>query len=146
MPPIDLEATRRRQRAGVVSRRVGWLLLPFVLASTTLYYAVGDGLLVTWIATIGVISLSTLHTVLSFYVYGIVRPRMTVRVLHVYLGYALFVLVVVSQTNLEHEPLHTVLTALMYAAIVGHVVLAARVSLQRRSAHATLARTAAAPS
>jgi hypothetical protein len=141
MLKIDLEATRRRQRAGVTGRRIGWLLLPFVLTSTTLYYTVGNEVLVTWIATIAVIALSTVHAAVSFYVFGLVRPRLTVRVFHVYLGYALFLLIVASQTNLHREPLHTVLTALMYAAIVGHVVLATRTSLHRRMAHATLRRS-----
>ena len=70
-----------------------------------------------------VVGLNTCHLALSVYVFGFVRPRRTLKVFHIYFGYALGVVIWASQTNLDNEPLHTYLTALMFAGIAVHLLL-----------------------
>lgn len=126
-------ALRRRQRAGVLGRRVGWVLLPAVAASTSLHY-IGAPRPVTAALVTLVVVLNTVHIGLSVYVFGLVRPRRTWKVVHIYFGYVLGVLIWASQTNLDREPLHTWLTVLMALGIVVHLMLAARCATRRRAA------------
>lgn len=126
-------ALRRRQRAGVLGRRVGWVLLPVVVASTALHYVDRYDAL-TRLLVVAVVLLNTLHLGLSVYVFGLVRPRRTWKVFHIYFGYVVGVLIWASQTNLDREPLHTWLTVLMALGIAVHLALAARCAAQRRAA------------
>ena len=80
------------------------------------------------------VALNTTHLALSVYVFGLVRPRRTLKVFHIYFGYALGVVIWASQTNLDNEPLHTYLTILMFAGIAGHLVLGMRYAARRRAA------------
>ena len=130
-----IRALRRRQRAGALSRKVGWVLLPATVAATLVHYAGGDerhG----WamLLVVAVVTLNTVHIGLSVYVFGFVRPRRTLKVFHVYFGYALGIVIWASQTNLDNEPLHTWLTILMFAGIAVHLVLGARYAALRRAA------------
>lgn len=127
-------ALRRRQRAGAVNRRVGWVLLPVTVAATAVHYLPWDRSLLAGILVAFVVGLSTIHLALSVYVFGLVRPRRTLKVFHIYFGYALGVVIWASQTNLDNEPLHTYLTILMFLGIVVHIVLCTRYVARRRAA------------
>jgi hypothetical protein len=127
-------ALRRRQRAGAANRRVGWVLLPVMVAATAVHYLSGDHAALAAVLVALVVGLNTLHLVLSVYVFGLVRPRRTLKVFHIYFGYALGVVIWVSQTNLDNEPLHTWLTILMFAGIAVHLVLGMRYAARRRAA------------
>jgi hypothetical protein len=131
----SIVALRRRQRAGVISRRVGWVLLPTMVAATATHYLAGDEYGV-WAAllVVAVVSLNTVHIGLSFYVFGLVRPRRTLKVFHIYFGYALGLVIWASQTNLDNEPLHTYLTVVMFLGIGVHLLLGARYAARRRAA------------
>jgi hypothetical protein len=133
----SLVALRRRQRAGAINRRIGWVLLPVMIAATTVHYLpAGDSLLAA-LLVVGVVVLNTSHLGLSVYVFGFVRPRRTLKVFHIYFGYALGIVIWASQTNLDNEPLHTYLTILMALGIVGHLLLAVRYAARRRAAQHT---------
>ena len=134
-PHPAVRALRRRQRAGVLGRRVGWVLLPLVVLSTLAHYA-GGAAIEPWVPALvaAVAVLNTVHLALAVYVFGLVAPRRSLKVLHIYLGYLLGALIWASQTNLDREPLHTWLTVVMFAAIGAHLVLAARYAAQRRVA------------
>ena len=80
------------------------------------------------------VEIDSVHLALSVYVFGLVRPRRTLKVFHIYFGYALGLVIWASQTNLRNEPLHTYLTIAMFAGIVVHVVLATRYAARRRAA------------
>ena len=127
-------ALRRRQRAGAVNRRVGWVLLPVMIAATAVHYLPGERTLLAAALVVLVVGLNTTHLALSVYVFGFVRPRRTLKVFHIYFGYALGLVIWASQTNLHNEPLHTYLTIAMFAGIVVHVVLATRYAARRRAA------------
>ena len=130
----DLRALRRRQRAGAVNRRVGWVLLPVMVAATVMHYLDVGSAIVAFILLVLVIGLNTCHLALSVYVFGFVRPRRTLKVFHIYFGYALGVVIWASQTNRDNEPVHAYLTILMFAGIAVHVLLATRYATRRRAA------------
>ena len=127
-------ALRRRQRAGAFNRRVGWVLLPVMVAATAVHYLPGDRSLLAGVLVGLVVGLNTVHLALSVYVFGLVRPRRTLKVFHIYFGYALGVLIWASQTNLHNEPMHTYLTILMFLGIGVHLALATRYAARRRAA------------
>ena len=130
----SIVALLRRQRAGAVNRRVGWVLLPVMIAATAVHYTLDDQRALAWILVTLVVGLNTVHLALSFYVFGLVRPRRTLKVFHIYFGYALGLVIWASQTNLDREPLHTYLTILMFVGIAVHLGLATRYAARRRAA------------
>lgn len=131
----SIVALRRRQRAGAVNRRIGWVLLPTMVAATATHYLGGDAYGVwTAVLVVAVVSLNTVHLGLSFYVFGLVRPRRTLKVFHIYFGYALGLVIWASQTNLDNEPLHTYLTVVMFLGIGVHLLLGVRYAARRRAA------------
>jgi hypothetical protein len=129
---------RRRQRAGQWNRAFGWTLIPMLLVATSAYHGSEPGeplRLVADILQVGLISLTLIHAGLSLYVFGYVRPRRTLRVFHVYFGYATFVLVIASQSTISGpSDFHVVTTVLMYLAIVAHTVIGVRYQVIRRQA------------
>lgn len=127
-------ALRRRQRAGALNRRVGWVLLPVMAAATAVHYLPGGRDLLAGVLVVFVVGLNTTHLALSVYVFGLVRPRRTLKVFHIYFGYALGLVIWASQTNLDNEPLHTYLTITMFAGIAVHLLLATRYAARRRAA------------
>ncbi len=131
-------ALRRRQRAGALNRRVGWLLLPVMVAATAAHYLPGHRPVAAAVLVALVVGLNTVHLGLSVYVFGFVRPRRTLKVFHVYFGYALGLVIWASQTNLDREPLHTWLTVLMFLGIGVHLGLGMRCAARRRAAQHTL--------
>lgn len=133
-PHPSVVALRRKQRAGAINRRVGWVLLPVMVAATAVHYLVEGRSTLAGALVVSVVALNTTHLGLSVYVFGLVRPRRTLKVFHIYFGYALGVVIWASQTNLDNEPLHTYLTVLMFAGIAVHLVLAARYAARRRAA------------
>ena len=133
-PHPSVVALRRRQRAGSINRRVGWVLLPVMVAATAVHYLSDGGSTLAGVLVALVVGLNTTHLGLSVYVFGLVRPRRTLKVFHIYFGYALGVVIWASQTNLDNEPLHTYLTILMFAGIAMHLLLATRYAARRRVA------------
>jgi hypothetical protein len=136
-PPVPhpaFVALRRRQRAGAINRRVGWVLLPVMIAATVSHYLPGDRSVLAAVLVVCVVGLNTTHLALSVYVFGLVRPRRTLKVFHIYFGYALGLVIWASQTNLDNEPLHTYLTILMFLGIAGHLLLGVRYAARRRAA------------
>jgi hypothetical protein len=125
----------RRQRAGRISRALGWVTLPLLVVGNTLYYVPNEPAYVTSvILQVVFVSLMLVHAGLSLYVFGFVRPARTLRVFHIYFGYATFVIVFASQLTIGMNPLHLVLNGLMYAALAGHVAIGVRYWLARRRA------------
>jgi cytochrome b561 len=132
------EAMARRQQMGRANRVIGWLLLPVLLMATTSFrYAESssNGRFVATFFSWLLISLTFLHSGISFYVFGGVRPRPTLRVFHVYFGYLTFVLVMLSQTTINGpKTFHFVTSVLMYIAILGHTVMGSRYQVLRKRA------------
>lgn len=142
-PNADPAVTmRRRQRAGQVNRAIGWAMLPVLLLATFTYHGLADsgeaeGIVrdVAAFLSVLLVVLTFVHAGLSFYVFGYVSPRRTLRVFHVYFGYATFVLVMLSQSTINGpEPFHLVTSVLMYVAIVLHTVIGVRYQVIRSRA------------
>ena len=133
-----LEAMARRQKMGRANRLVGWLLLPVLLVATISWHFQSLSGAVRVIADIFqwlLIVLTFVHSGISFYVFGGVRPRATLRVFHVYFGYLTFVLVMISQSTINGPRiLHLSTSVLMYVAILGHTVMGLRYQVLRKRA------------
>ncbi len=113
-----------RQRAGAWNRRLGWILLPIVLTAVTMHYLgaqTGTANTVVLVLQFTFVPLWAVHTALSVYVFGWVRPALTLRVFHIWFGYAYIGLVLLSQTTFGVEPLHAIATVAMFAALATHV-------------------------
>jgi fatty acid desaturase len=99
----SLRAMNRRRRCGVINRRLGWVVLPIVVTASVLHYGLGfdQGALndVVLVLQLVFVPLVAVHAALSFYVFGWVPPSRTLRVFHVWFGYAYAVLVLASQTS-----------------------------------------------
>ena len=133
MTPSNLSIARK-QRAGQTNRKVGWVSLPLLIGTSVIYYIHGGtAQTISLVLQLLFLPLFFVHVALSLYVFGLVRPRRTLRVFHIYLGYATFVIVMVSQTTFNIEPLHSILTALMYLTIAAHIALAIRYGVARRN-------------
>ncbi len=128
----------RRQRAGRISRALGWVTLPLLIVGNTLYYVPNEAAYVASVVLqVTFVGLMLVHAGLSVYVFGYVRPARTLRVFHIYFGYATLVIVFAAQLTIGMNPLHLVLNVLMYAALAGHVAIGVRYWLARRRAVAS---------
>ncbi len=139
-------ALRRKQRLGVTNRAVSWVLLVLlVLADVTYRTSASDPVVLgdsvglsyrglAWALQIAMIVVLFLHAGLSLYVFGRVPFRRTLRVFHIYFGYALLVIVLASQTTFGWDPWHGYLTVLMYLSIAVHIALGVKFSSRRRTA------------
>jgi hypothetical protein len=132
--PLD-PGEARRQRIGVLTRRLGWALIPFVVVAVGLHYSGGDEgtlndvvLVLQWIYS----PLALVHAVASAYVYGWIPPARTLRVFHIWFGYGYLVLLLASQTTFGLEPLHAILTSLMFTCLAVHIGIGAVFARRRR--------------
>jgi hypothetical protein len=125
----------RRQRAGRFNRKLGYVSLPLLVATSVIYYIPGSTAhLVSAVCQIIFLPMFFVHVALSFYVFGLVRPRRTLRVFHIYFGYATFFIVFASQMTIHYGGwVHGSLTALMYLAIAVHIGIGLRYGMARRS-------------
>src|SRR6478609_109936 len=125
----------RRQRAGRFNRTLGYVSLPLLIATSVIYYIPGHTAhVVSAVCQILFLPMFFVHVALSFYVFGVVRPRRTLRVFHIYFGYATFVIVFASQLTIHlGGVVHGSLTALMYLAIALHIAIGLRYGMARRS-------------
>lgn len=70
------------------------------------------------------------HAAASFYLYGIPKPRNQIRVIHVYIGYGVFLFTMISQ-SIRSEPLHMITYIINWLFIVAHLALSVRFMLKR---------------
>lgn len=128
----------RRQRVGVVNRYLGWFILPLVIAAVAIHYSPG-GLhgtrhaTVIWLQIVFV-PLVFVHLAMSVYVFGLVRPTRTLRVFHIYFGYAYVLFILASQTTHGENPQHVVFTVAMFACLAVHVGIGIYYATRRREA------------
>jgi hypothetical protein len=142
-PDLDPELRRMlsRQRWGVINRRLGWVILPMVVVATAVHFGPGGPgathdprhafvVLMQWVYA----PLAAVHGGISFYVFGWVEPRRTLRVFHIWFGYAYAVLIVASQTSWAFPTAHGLLTMAMFAALTAHVAIGIHYARRRRRA------------
>jgi hypothetical protein len=134
---LDVRTAERRQRVGVFNRRLGWTILPLVLLAVSLHYLPlpGDEDLrnhLVWAIQWVFVPLVFVHLVLSWYVFGPVRPARTLRVFHVWFGYAYILFILASQTTHGRGTLHAVFTVAMFACLAVHVGIGVYYARRRR--------------
>lgn len=136
----SLRRMANRQRWGVINRRLGWVILPLVAFTTAVHF--GPGLPLpgetryTFVLSMQFVyaPLTLAHLVLTFYVFGLVRPSRTLRVFHIWFGYAYAILIVASQTSWAFPTVHGILTMLMFTALTAHVAIGVYYARRRRAA------------
>ena len=74
------------------------------------------------------------HLALSVYVFGFVRPARTLRVFHIYFGYAYLFLILASQTTHGENPQHVIFTVAMFICLAIHVGIGIFYAVRRREA------------
>ena len=133
---VAVRHAERRQRVGVVNRRLGWAILPMVLLAVALHYLPlpNEDLRnhVVWAIQWVFVPLVFVHLVLSWYVFGWVRPARTLRVFHVWFGYAYIIFILASQTTHGRGMLHAVFTVAMFSCLAVHVGIGVHYALRRR--------------
>ena len=125
----------RRQRAGRFNRKLGYVSLPLLVATSVIYYIPGSTAhIVSAVCQIVFLPMFFVHVALSFYVFGLVRPRRTLRVFHIYFGYAYLFLILASQTTHGENPQHVILTVAMFVCLAIHVGIGVFYAIRRRAA------------
>lgn len=132
--------TTRRQRAGVLNRRIGWMTVPVIGASSILHNTTnGDASrfndLITTLNWVG-IPMTLVHVALAIYVFGFFRPQPTLRVLHIWFSYLYLAFMVAAIASFRIEPLHTYLVLGMYLCLIVHVLMSMYFGWRRTGARA----------
>ena len=115
----------------VWNRRLAWVTLPMLLVSTFAVYLLPNFKTFGVIASLIFIVLLFVHSFFSVYLFGFPRFRWQIRVVHIYIGYAIFVCTFVSQSIIGFEPYHNIFYALNWIFIIAHVALSTRFMLKR---------------
>ena len=71
---------------------------------------------------------------LSLYVFGIPRFSQTEKTIHIYIGYATLLVILISQSLIGAGAIYDITTGLMYLFIVIHLILGIRSAMKRNSA------------
>ncbi|MFZ9857903.1 MAG: hypothetical protein ACO3F2_06170 [Roseiflexaceae bacterium] len=130
------EAQRgRKRKMAIGNRTLAWVIFFSLAIDTVAYYQEALGLQIdSWVhLTFSniYIMLFFIHAVASLYFYGIPKLRSHIRVVHVYIGYGVFVFTMVSQSLIGMEPIHMITYLINWGFIIAHIVLSIRFMLQR---------------
>ncbi len=71
------------------------------------------------------------HTIFGVYLFGFPKFKWQIRVVHIYVGYLLFIFTIVSQAIIGVEPYHNIAYGLMWLFLITHVSLSFRFMLKR---------------
>lgn len=118
------------------NRYLAWVTVPVVLAAFATRYIwdwrEGDlrSAYITIQTLVGILPL--VHFLISLYLFGFPRGGNAAKTWHVYIGYIVFLTIMISQSIIGMEPLYTIMTLVMYGTILVHVVLGARHALARQ--------------
>jgi hypothetical protein len=142
---VDLALRRMESRRvwGVRNRRLGWVILPLVVFATVVHFGPGQPVQGEFRYSLVLAMqfvyapMAAVHAYLSFYVFGWVRPSRTLRVFHIWFGYAYAVLILASQTSWAFPTAHGILTMLMFGALTAHVAIGVHYARRRRSSGVT---------
>lgn len=132
----QISTAKRKKSIAVWNRRLAWITLPMLLVSTFAVYAANGGWMPN-LLTFGIVTslvfivLLFVHSFFSVYLFGFPRFKWQIRVVHIYIGYGVFIFTMLSQTLIGFEPYHNIFYALNWAFIVAHVALSTRFMLKR---------------
>lgn len=112
------------------NRWLGWITVPVVVAAFATRYIwdwrEGDmrGLYITIQTLVGILPL--VHFALSLFLFGFPRGGNAAKTRHVYIGYGVFLAIMISQSLIGTGIVYDITTWAMYLLIVVHVVLGYR--------------------
>lgn len=137
VPEKSVPRTSWKKHVLVWNRRLAWVTFPTLVISTVLYYGARWGLLPITTAAGGMLSgiftlMFLVHSAFAVYLFRFPRWRPNIRILHIYLGYVVFVLTLTSQSLIGHEPWHNIFYLTNWLFVLSHVALSTRFMLQRR--------------
>lgn len=131
----SLTKTNRKKAVAIWNRRLAWVtLVVLIIMNLTVYgdyFKWADGLRIPGtISSLMFILLLLIHSFFSVYLFGFPKFRWNVRVIHIYIGYMLFVTTWISQ-SISTEPYHIIFYTLNWIFIVAHVSLSIRFAVKR---------------
>lgn len=131
----QISTAKRKKSIAVWNRRLAWITLPMLLVSTFAVYAAQGWMpnLMTFgvVTSLVFIALLLVHSFFSVYLFGFPRFKWQIRVVHIYIGYGIFIFTLLSQSLIGFEPYHNIFYALNWAFIAVHVALSTRFMLKR---------------
>jgi hypothetical protein len=128
-------ASKKKQIADL-NRKTAWITLAIFilmnLAGYGDYYKWADWLKTpSIILTIIFTFLLLIHSGFSVYLFGFPKFKFTVRVVHIYIGYFLFIFTFLSQSIIGIEPYHIIAYTLNWIFVIAHVTLSIRFAINR---------------
>lgn len=125
-----------KQSVAKWNRYLGWVTVPVLIASLITAYGMpdldpGSALNITVQSLIGILPL--IHFCMSLYVFGIPRFSKNERTIHIYIGYATLLAILISQSLFGTGMLFVVANVIMYLFIVAHLVMGVRSAMARRN-------------
>lgn len=127
----------RKKTIAVWNRRLAWVTFPLflIMTITTYLFPVYPSLKqVAGISSLIFILCFFVHTIFGVYLFGFPKLRWQIRVIHIYLGYLLFVVTMISQGVLGSEAFYRIPYVLMIGLVLAHVALSFRFMLKRNIA------------
>mgnify|MGYP001334063586 FL=1 len=126
----------RKKQIAVWNRRLAWVTFPLFLISTISTYLYSTK---TYPEIVDVAIYSSIvfilcffaHTIFGVYLFGFPKFKWQIRVVHIYIGYLLFIFTLLSQAIIGVEPYHNIAYGLMWLFLIAHVSLSFRFMLKR---------------
>ena len=125
----------KKKQIAIWNRRLAWITLVVMIIMNVSTYA-DYFQWVTWMKTTSIVSstffllLFLVHSFFSVYLFGFPKFKRQIRVVHIYIGYCLFIFTLISQ-SISIEPYHIILFTFMWISIVSHVSLSIRFAIAR---------------
>jgi len=135
-PTLVKNRAVRKKNIAVWNRRLAWVTLPLLLISTFAVYAANYNWL-SGLKKFGLITslifilLLLTHSAFSVYLFGFPKLKRNIRVAHIYIGYAIFIFTLISQSIIGFEPYHNIAYGLNWIFITAHVALSTRFMFKR---------------
>jgi hypothetical membrane protein len=124
----------RKKQIAVWNRRLAWVTFPLFLImmiSTYLFPVYPSLKQLAGISSIFFILLFFIHAIFGVYLFGFPKFKWQIRVIHIYLGYLLFVVTMLSQGVLGSEAFYRIPYILMILLVFAHVALSFRFMFKR---------------
>lgn len=129
------EQRARKRRVAIGNRALAWVIFVSLTIDTIAVY--GPSIGIVWDRWVHLtfsniyILLFFVHAVASLYFYGVPRLQSHIRVVHIYIGYGVFLFTMVSQSLIGVEPIHIITYVINWIFIGAHILLSFRFMLQR---------------
>lgn len=136
---VSKKAARKKQIA-VWNRRLAWLTLVVLVLMNLFVYGDYFGWLQglrtpSIVFSMLFLLLLLIHSFFAVFLFGFPKFKWQIRVIHIYIGYFLFVFTFLSQSIIGFEPYHIIAYTLNWLLIVAHVALSIRFMLKRNWKH-----------